>query len=214
VRVLALNVQSFRAGVDRVVEVIRATDPDAALLVEVRLRPGRRLARLTGRRLVFGRTVRFRRFGNAVLLREPPASARTVVLSRARGLEPRGAVIVTGTDGVTFVATHLGVPADARERDARELVRIVDGVQPVVIGGDLNDRPDGPATHLLLERFTDVFAGAGEGSGETFPATAPQHRIDYLLCSPGLTPVRAAVVPIVASDHLAVVADLDVNAGA
>jgi endonuclease/exonuclease/phosphatase family metal-dependent hydrolase len=208
VRVLALNVQGFRAGVDRVAEVIRATDPDAALLTEVRPRIARRLAGLTNRHLAFGPTRRFRRFGNAVLLRDRPVSVRSVLLSRTRGLEPRGAVIVAGRNGVTFVATHLGLSASDRQRDARALLAALEGTSPVVLGGDLNDRPGGPATRLLFELFTDVFSVAGEGSGDTYPANAPLHRIDYVLCSPSLTPVNAAVVPIVASDHLAVVAEI------
>ena len=206
-RVLTLNVQSFRAGVDRIAEVIRATDPDVALLTEVRPRPGRRLAAATGRHLAFGPTRRFRRFGNAVLVRERPANVRMVILSRTRGLEPRGAVIVAGPGGVTFAATHLGVSADARAGDARALLRALEGMTSVVIGGDLNDRPGGPATRVLLERFTDAFAVAGNGDGATFPSTSPLHRIDYMLCSPDLEPVRAAVVPIVASDHLALVVE-------
>jgi endonuclease/exonuclease/phosphatase family metal-dependent hydrolase len=133
---------------------------------------------------------------------------RTVVLSRRRRLEPRGAVIVAGPGGVTFVATHLGLSAPDRQSDARALLAALEDISSVVVGGDLNDRPGGPATQLLLERFTDVFAAAGEGTGETFPATAPLHRIDYVLCSPALKPVRAAVVPIVASDHLAVLAEI------
>ena len=52
-------------------------------------------------------------------------------------------------DGITCVATHLGVPAAARECDARELIRSLEGISPVVIGGDMNDRPGGPATRLL-----------------------------------------------------------------
>jgi endonuclease/exonuclease/phosphatase family metal-dependent hydrolase len=208
VRVLALNVQGFRAGVDRVAEVIRATDPDAALLAEVRPRQGKRLAKATGRHLAFGSTRRFRRLGNAVLLRDRPVSVRSVVLSRTRGLEPRGAAIVAGPGGITFVATHLGLSALDRRRDAKALLAALEDITSVVVGGDLNDRPGGPAAQLLLERYTDVFAAAGEGSGETFPATAPLHRIDYVLCSPDLKPVRAAVVPIVASDHLAVLAEI------
>lgn len=212
-RVLAFNVQGFRSGVDRVAEVIRTTDPDVALLTEVRPRPGRLLAAATGRHLAFGPTRRFRRFGNAVLLRERPTSVRTVMLSRTRGIEPRGAVIVAGPGGVTFVATHLGLSADARVADAGALLRAIDDASPVVIGGDLNDRPGGPATRLLLERFTDAFAVAGDGNGATFPAATPVHRIDYVLCSPDLVPVRAAVVPIVASDHLAVIAELEDRRG-
>jgi endonuclease/exonuclease/phosphatase family metal-dependent hydrolase len=208
VRVLTLNVEGFAAGVDRVAEVIRATDPDVALLAEAWRSPSRRLAATTGRHLAFGATRRVRRFGNAVLLRERPVIARRVVLSRARGREPRGATFATAPDGVTYVATHLGLSASDRERDARALLAALDGVGPLVVGGDFNDRPGGPATRLLAERFTDAFEVSGGGSGDTFPASAPLYRIDYLFCSRELTPTRAAVVPIVASDHLAVVADI------
>lgn len=207
-RVLAFNVRGFDADVSRVAAVIRATDPDAALLAEVRRRPARRLAAMTRRHLAFGATLRLRRFGNAVLLRERPQSVRRVMLSRTRGLEPRGAVIAVAADGTACVATHLGLSATAREHDARELLRALEGISPVVVGGDMNDRPGGPATRLLAERFNDAFAAAGEGRGETYPASAPLYRIDYVFCSRDRTPVRASVVPIVASDHLAVVAEI------
>ena len=207
-RVLAFNVQGFRAGVDRVAEVIRATDPDVAMLAEVRARPARRLASATGRRLVFAPTLRLRRFGNALLLRDRPVSVRRVVLSRTRGAEPRGAVIVAGPGGVTFVATHFGLSPPDRLRAAKALLATLADISPAVIGGDLNDRPSGPAARLLLERFTDSFAVAGKGSGATFPATSPLHRIDYVLCSRDLNPLRAAAVPIIASDHLAVLAEI------
>ena len=53
-RVLVFNVEGFRAGVERVAEVIRVTDPDVAMLTEVRFGPARRLARVTERGLAFG----------------------------------------------------------------------------------------------------------------------------------------------------------------
>jgi vancomycin resistance protein VanJ len=87
------------------------------------------------------------------------------------------------------------------------LIETLAAYEPVVLGGDLNERPHRGAVAILSTRFVDAFERAGEGSGETFPATAPLHRIDYVLCSHDLGPVKAAVVPIVASDHLAVAVD-------
>lgn len=208
-RVLVFNVQSLRAGVERVAEVIRRTDPDVALLNEVVRRPGAKLARMTNRRFVFGPTRRWLGFGNAILVRDRPIHT----IRRRFGLTPpfqrRGFVGALRSDEVLVVATHLGTSGEERGRHAEELLRALEAHDRIVVGADCNEGPNGPAVGILRERFTDAFATAGEGDGETFPADAPLHRIDYVFCSPSLTPRRAAVVPLIASDHLAVVADID-----
>ena len=207
-RVLTLNVQGFREGTDRVVSVIRATDPDVVTLNEAFRGATKRLAKETGRVAVFGVTVVLRGFGNAILLRDPPRLKRRFLFHHTRGFQRRGAVAATTHDGVTFVAVHLGLDREERVRHAIHLVDALQLFPAVVLGGDLNEGPNRPAVQFVAASYRDAFGEAGEGSGETFPAAEPRYRIDYVFCSRKLTPVRAAVVPIVASDHLAVVAEL------
>ena len=207
-RVLTLNVQSFRAGVDRIAEVIRATDPDVVALQEAYRRPSRALARSTGLGLIFGARRPLRRFGNALLARDPMRDPLRVRFTKTAALARRAAVVAVLPSGIAVASLHLGLSQTERERHAAELLRALGRYERVVLCGDINESPGGAAYRLLAARFTDVFASAGEGTGETFPAAALRERIDYVFCSRDLTPVRAAVVPIVASDHLAVVAEI------
>ena len=194
---------------DRVAEVIRATDPDVALLNEVLGGAGSRLARATNRHLVFGMTLPLQRFGNAVLLRGRPGRVVRGRFSRTKGLERRGFVGTDRGDGCLVVAAHLSTRHEDHARHASELLHAVEDYDRVVLGCDLNEGPGGPAGQVIRARFTDAFVAKGKGSGETFPADAPMYRIDYVFCSRSLTPRRAAVVPLIASDHLAVIADID-----
>ncbi|HYG71874.1 MAG TPA: endonuclease/exonuclease/phosphatase family protein, partial [Actinomycetota bacterium] len=108
-------------------------------------------------------------------------------------------------------------PAE-RRRHVDELLEILeDGGDPVVIGGDANERPEGRAMTRLAKSFPDAWTRAGKGSGDTIPATAPVARIDYVFTSPAIDVVRAWVPDgadlAVASDHRPVVADLDIPDG-
>jgi endonuclease/exonuclease/phosphatase family metal-dependent hydrolase len=84
----------------------------------------------------------------------------------------------------------------------------------LVVGVDVNEGPEGTAVRWIAERLFDAFATAGDGEGLTFPAKAPGARIDYVFAR-DVTQVTASWVssaPNVrtASDHLPVVADLEV----
>jgi len=66
---------------------------------------------------------------------------------------------------------------------------------------------------FLGERFWDAWLLGGDVTGETFPASDPTARIDYLFVSEELKVERVIVPSImpearVASDHLPVVAEL------
>jgi endonuclease/exonuclease/phosphatase family metal-dependent hydrolase len=93
-------------------------------------------------------------------------------------------------------------------------MRLVDGLEPpIVIGGDLNEFPDGPAARILAGLGWDAWTRIGFSTGETYPASDPSARIDYLFTSREVR-VERAMVPKsamirTASDHLPVVVDLD-----
>ncbi|HEX2026336.1 MAG TPA: endonuclease/exonuclease/phosphatase family protein, partial [Actinomycetota bacterium] len=133
-----------------------------------------------------------------------------VVFPRARRTIRRGAVLATiGRAGrrIEVVAVHLGLVNAERVEHARVLTDLVAGRRPLVLGGDLNEGPDGPAASWIGDRYWDV---CREDCGPTFPARSPRARIDYLFVSEGLHVAargNGGTDPAL-SDHLPVVADL------
>jgi len=69
----------------------------------------------------------------------------------------------------------------------------------------------------LAKRYPDVWEGArggqehGQDHGSTFPSDEPVARIDYLFADPTVRPLRAWTAGGTDSDHLMVIADLQVG---
>ncbi|MFY9588134.1 MAG: endonuclease/exonuclease/phosphatase family protein [Actinomycetota bacterium] len=209
-RVLAYNVQSCRVGVETVADVIQRAAPDVAALNEVQRFQAREIGRIAQMNVTFGATLRWRRFGNALLTKGRPTEVRSALFS-VSSREPRGMVRVTLPGGLVVAAVHLGLEADERVAQAGELVAALASAQRAVVAGDMNERPGGLALTVITSRFRDAFAEAGAGDGLTFTAQEPKARIDYVFVSDGIRVERATVLPDVASDHLAVVADLAID---
>src|SRR5437867_12273776 len=108
-RVVTYNVQSCRAGVTRVADLIRSADPDAAVLNEVRYGHARSIARSLGMHVAFGVTLRWRRFGNAIISRERPAASRSRRFSVDPPAEGRGMIAVTLPSGLVVAGVPLGL---------------------------------------------------------------------------------------------------------
>ncbi len=219
-RVLVYNVRGFRDGLDSVVDVVTHIRPDVALLNETGSRRAlRRFANGVQMQAAADRWSPFaRRVKNAVFVR----SLWRIVdrrLHRFAGtdrLYPRGALVAQiGEAGrrAWVVSLHLGLRPVDRRRNAEELADLVRALrEPVVIGGDCNELPEGRAIGFLSERFWDAWLLGGDVAGETFPASDPSARIDYLFVSEGIR-VERVMVPggeLVrsASDNRPVVAEL------
>ena len=88
------------------------------------------------------------------------------------------------------------------------LQRLISRQNPAIIGGDFN-APAGDAVFDLLKAvgFRDAFAEAGSGWPDTYPNSAPMLRIDHLWVNARVSPVRAAAVKTLHSDHRMVVCD-------
>ncbi len=156
-----------------------------------------------------------RRIKNAVLLR---VSSRAIVRSgliRFAGgsmLYPRGALFAEVDEEWTATSVHLGHAGPERGRHIEQLLALDHGSGGrFLIGGDLNVLPGEPGPEAIGARALDCWDAVGEGSGDTFPSHAPTARIDYLFAGPAIRPLRSWTAGGTVSDHLMVVADLDVG---
>jgi endonuclease/exonuclease/phosphatase family metal-dependent hydrolase len=204
VRVLTYNIHHGE-GTDgqlvlaRIAEVIRRAAPDLVALQEVDNATRRshgvdqaaELGRLTGMRAVFGKAMDYDGggYGEAVLSRFPLSEVTVHALPFTAGREPRCALSVrvelgAGGPTVLFAATHLEHARETlRLLQTQELDRALTGTGtvPAILAGDLNDGPDSPPLRLLLAHWTDAAAGRPQ---PTWPAAAPESRIDYVLLRP------------------------------
>ncbi len=171
-----------------------------------------------------------RRYGNAILSRHPIVSAENHEITRlstqtadpvpapAPGF-PEAVVQVRGTK-VHVYATHLDYRPDPSIRAAQiaDMKAIMaedsrkDRPANQILLGDFNAVPTAPELAPLWTALTDAWTVGGTGSGPTYPAIAPDRRIDYIAVSAPVR-VRSVRVPATeASDHRPVVADLTVRA--
>ncbi|AJP73901.1 hypothetical protein TS85_22030 [Sphingomonas hengshuiensis] len=106
-----------------------------------------------------------------------------------------------------------------------ELLRFSDALradmlahQPGIVAGDLNATPWNDGYRALADSYSDAWLKAGSGPGFTFPSRArragwlfPYLRLDYVLASPTLDPVRASTgVASHGADHLPLVVEFAV----
>lgn len=218
--------ESLQPNLDRVAALLDSLSVDVALLQEVDRntersgnvdQPGE-LERLTGMTAVLGRMLHYQggEFGVAVLSRLPIVSTEVVPLNveppeqRADGgTSPRVAlhvVVETAAGPVHVLNTHLHAASVGTLR-RQELVglmawarnRIPPGAH-LILGGDLNTRPDSDEIAALGLALRDVWDECGSGDGFTFPASRPDRRIDYLFIRSGDC-IVAEVPASLASDH-------------
>lgn len=212
----------------RVAELVRGTGADLVLLQEVDRNTQRSgpadqpavLARLTGYSVAFGRTIGFQGgdYGVALLSRWPIRRDTLIPLlvtappgRTTENREQRGVLVaVVDAPGgpLAVLNTHLDHTGDDvwRMQEIATVLQVsrtaVEPGMPVLIGGDLNARPES-AVHEQLRGagFRDAWEGCGAGDAMTFPASAPDRRIDYLYANGGTRCESARVLAGDASDH-------------
>ncbi|MBN1514021.1 MAG: endonuclease/exonuclease/phosphatase family protein [Phycisphaerae bacterium] len=234
-RVLSYNIHhgegmDGRVDLERIAEIIRRSEADLVALQEVdrgvkrtdRVDQPARLAELTGLHVVFERNIEHQGgdYGNAVLSRLPVDRHQNYHLPQSRPGEQRGLLEVHVTlDGkpLVFYATHFDYHPSDEERMAsvavlKEKTAPQSGT-PVFVAGDLNDTPDSrvlaAATAFLVDTCED-----DSGAVLTYPADAPDKRIDYILTNghPSVRCVDFRVLPeSVASDHRPILAVFEIQ---
>lgn len=213
-------------NVERVAAIIDSLDADIVMLQEVDRRTARaggadhlaELERLTGMHAAFGKSLDYQGgdYGIAILSRWPIDSMETIALAveppqeRAGGShEPRvglHAIVRAPFGRLHVLNTHIdaGGPATYRKQEVVGLLaRIrnhVPATEALIFGGDLNARPTTDEIAAVSLALTDAFATCGSGAAETFPAAAPDRRIDYVFYRHARC-IQARVPVTQASDH-------------
>ncbi len=242
-RVMTYNIHAGTGGLDTIAAVIRAATPDVVGLQEVDVhfsaRSGfadqaRALADALGMHVRFAHIYELapqqagappREYGGALLSRYPVRAFRNHVMPRLSTVEeesepkPRPGFLeaIVDVDGIEIRVfdTHLDYRGDPRVRRmqvAATLDILGADDRPTVFVGDLNARPDAPELQPLLARLHDAWRGRPD-PGFTFPADAPDRRIDYILHSAHFEVTAADVLDTTASDHRPVVAELRLRVG-
>ncbi len=181
IRVLSYNIRSLRDDTDALARIIRACAPDLVLIQEAPFLP---LAQETGPP---GSRVRPRRPRRRRHRRGPRPAVlapgdRRALGGRTPPLTPgehrRGfatAVVRIGGTRLGVLSCHLSLRQDERyEQGGMLLDRLAGmGVDHVIAGGDLNDRPDGRTFERLAKELQDCWATAPWGEEYTWTPATP-----------------------------------------
>lgn len=237
-RVMSYNIHHAegldgKLDVERIARVILDAKADVVGLQEVERgaeRTQRRdlpaeLARLTGLAVRFDKSIPHQggEYGNAVLSRYPIREARNTHLESIAAGDQRGEqrgvqqlVLEIAGREILFLNTHLDhrrAPAE-RERSATELKAIVAaaGARPVILVGDFNAVPTAKSIAIVREFLTDTWTALSTEPGFTIPVKKPARRIDYIWITPAtIAPIDMRVIHSEASDHLPIVAELQLK---
>ena len=232
IKVMTYNIR-HAMGVDdvvdlqRIIDVVRSEEPDILILNEVDqgnprtagIHQAGEIAEALGMNLFFGPTEGTSYYGNAVLARFEIVQARSVTLPQPKWLNAakRGAAIATiEIEGVRVlvVGTHLGLAGIKEiETELGEIYSIVrESGLPAIVAGDFNVEYFDLENRMkeVIEELRSVNHYLGIDL-HTIPANNPGPQIDYILASREFLPVNAYTVPSLASDHLPVVALLEMG---
>lgn len=234
VRVMTYNIH-VGIGMDkkldlrRIADVINKEKPDLVGLQEVdrgvqrtqRIDEIVELSKLTRMDYAFAFNLPYQggQYGVAILSRFPIRATEHRLYKNLREVERRGfirAEVKIEGRVVHFVTTHLDYQHDdGRLFEAQQMLAFLGDVKgPLIVIGDFNDLPTGQTYQLMRNAFDDAWIDArGTGEGFSYPADKPAKRIDYIFTrkADGIGTKSAWIVETLASDHLPVVAELEIK---
>ena len=156
-------------------------------------------------------------FGNALFTRHPIVEVHRIDLSMEKR-EPRGALAATVDVGGTHVhvlAAHLGLRVRERRFQVQQILNYLDSVKNTlfVVLGDFNDwLPGRSVVHVLDRRL------GRQPRPASFPVAWPLVALDRVWVQPtrALRRIFTHATPTarVASDHLPVVAEIEIDSAA
>jgi len=216
-----------KLDLQRIADVINEQHPDLVGLQEVdrgvKRTEGKdeiaELAKLTSMNYAFAHNLDYQggQYGVAILSRFPIGAVDHRKYENKREAERRGLIRVeVKPDGqlVNFATTHLDYQyEDGRVFETTQLLKFLEDVKgPLIVVGDFNDEPVGAAYKLMSTKFVDGWRVA-KSAGLSYPADKPAKRIDYVFTrlADRLKTKQAWLLTTLASDHLPVVADVEIR---
>ena len=238
-KVMTYNIHSCigmdgKLSPERIVRVISHYKPDIVALQEVEAGRGRTAGMDQARLIAVALEMNYQfhpaleqgseLYGNAILTHLPLRLVKADTLPgllRRRELEPRAALWVeVEFNGVKVqvINTHLGLNKKEREVQTNSLLgknwlTHPDCVEPVILCGDFNARPNSQVYRKLSGKLHDVQVSLPrQRPRSTFFGRLPMARIDHIFANPAIQ-VRNVEVPKselcrLASDHLPLIAEL------
>ncbi len=216
-----------KLDLQRIADVINRERPDLVGLQEVdrgvKRTEGKdeivELAALTRMEYAFAPNLDFQggKYGVAILSRFPIKKTIHRMFENKRESERRGMLLVeveVDRKPVTFVTTHLDYQfEDGRLFETEQLLQHLTAVkEPLIVVADLNDVPAGSSYQLMRTKFDDAWVTSrAKGDGFSYPADKPVKRLDHIFYSKGVRAKKAWVVETLASDHIPVVADIELG---
>jgi len=218
-----------KLDLQRIADVINREQPDLVGLQEVDRGAKRtegkdeiaELAAMTRMHFEFAPNLDYQggKYGVAILSRFPIHSSMHVIYKNKREAERRGLLKVeVDVEGrkVSFVTTHLDYQfEDGRLFETEQLLKFLLEVKgPLIVVADLNDIPEGSSYKLMRTVFDDAWiVSRAKGDGFSYPADKPVKRIDHIFyrSGEGMRAKKAWVVETLASDHIPVVATIEIK---
>jgi endonuclease/exonuclease/phosphatase family metal-dependent hydrolase len=218
-----------KLDLQRIADVINREQPDLVGLQEVdrgvKRTEGKdeiaELAERTRMHFAFAPNLDFQggKYGVAILSRLPLNSVIHLMFENKREAERRGMLSVqVDFEGkpIRFVTTHLDYQfEDGRLFETQQLLSDLEDMKgPLIVVADFNDIPDGSAYKLMDTLFDDAWiVSRAKGDGFSYPADKPVKRIDHIFYRPAnrVRAKKAWVVETLASDHVPVVADIEIK---
>jgi len=216
-----------KLDLQRIADVINKEKPDLVGLQEVdrgvKRTEGKdeiaELAAMTKMDFAFAPNLDYQggKYGVAILSRLPIKNTVHHMFENKREAERRGMLKVEvelDRKTINFVTTHLDYQfEDGRLFETEQLLKFLEETKgPLIVVADLNDTPDGSAYKLIDTIFDDAWiASRTKGDGFSYPADKPVKRIDHIFYRDRVRAKRAWVVETLASDHVPVVAELEIQ---
>ena len=233
IRVMTYNIHvgigmDKKLDLQRIADVINKEKPDLVGLQEVdrgvqrtqRIDEIVELSKLTRMEYAFAFNLPYQggQYGVAILSRFPIRATEHRLYKNLREAERRGfirAEVKIEGRVVNFVTTHLDYQHDdGRLFEAEQMPAFLSEVKgPLIVIGDFNDTPAGDTYKLMRSLFYDAWELRAAEDGFSYPADKPAKRIDYIFTrrTDGIKTKRVWVVQTLASDHIPVVADLELR---
>ena len=234
IRVMTYNIHvgvgmDKKMDLQRIAEVINQERPDLVGLQEVDRGVKRtqgvdeiaELARMTKMEYAFAHNLDYQggQYGVAILSRFAISKTDHRMYRNKREAERRGMLrieINVAGRSLSFATTHLDYQfEDGRIYEAGQLLDFLkDQKELLILVGDFNEEPRDDAYKLVAAYFRDAWLESDtKETGLSYPADKPAKRIDYIFytANMGVRTRKAWTVTTLASDHVPVVADLEIR---